>query len=359
MSLVFFTKAACKVGFRGASARLHWGFVLFCVAAMNPLSRLLSWISPASPVAPDTLAGLQRVVEVIDKVFAMTPGFDEKLTEPVAHARGYCARLVDALPPPVDVGRRHFADDPLVHAFFASADDIGDMLAASAPVRAYLAEPQFRQSDSFCALMAARRTEKQVLGVAMQHGIVATEAPQSLLLFSDRALVFPAADSGTAREALRAAAFDSLLRTFAGHIELARVAYTSLQSERELERVRLRNRPAGERADFPSRYIAALDERLRRQFESLQPDSMIAELAGFLMQPEEALSLDPVQLWVTRAGVIQRDDARDEDAAAIRFMELVSRDRRRHAVLPVRIRCDEAREAMGKAREVRESMLLI
>ncbi|MDR2093145.1 MAG: hypothetical protein LBP58_07520 [Azoarcus sp.] len=326
---------------------------------MNPLSRLLSWLSSTSPIDPDTLAGLQRVVEVVDKVFAMTPGFDEKLAEPVAHALAYCASLVDALPPPVDVGRQHFAADPLVHAFFASADDIGDMLAASAPVRAYLADPQSYRSDSFFGLMAARHTEKQVLGVAMQHGIMATDVPQSLLLLSDRALVFPAADADTARAALRAAAFDSLLRTFAGHIELARVAYTSLQSERELERVRLRSHPADGRANFPSRYIAALDERLRRQFESLQPDAVVAELAGFLMQPEEALSLNPVQLWVTRAGVIQNGDVHDADAAEIRFMELTSRDRRRHAVLPVRIRCDEAREALERAREVRESMLLI
>ena len=315
---------------------------------MNPLSRLLSWISPSSSVDPDTLAGLQRVVEVVDSVFAMTPGFDEKLAAPVGHARGYCTSLADALPPPVDIGRPRFAADALVHALFASADDIGDMLAASAPVRDYLAGPQSRQGDHFFALMAARRAEKKVLGVAMQNGIMATDVPQSLLQFSDRTLVLPAADPETAHDALREAAFDSLLRTFAGHIELARVAYTSLQSERELERVRQRSCPANGGANFPSRYIAALDERLRGQFESLQPDALVAELAAFLMRPEEALSLDPVERWVTRAGVIQSENARDADAALIRFTELTSRDRRRHVVLPVRIRCDEAREALEK-----------
>lgn len=326
---------------------------------MNPLSRLLSWISPSAPVDPDTLAGLQRVVEVVDKVFAMTPGFDEKLAAPVGHARGYCVRLIDALPPPVDIGRPYFATDALVHALFASADDIGDMLAASAPVRDYLAGPQSRQSDHFFALMAARRTERKVLGAAMQNGIMATDVPQSLLQFSDRALVLPAADPETARDSLRAAAFDSLLRTFAGHIELARVAYTSLQSERELERVRQRSRSADGGVNFPSRYIAALDERLRQQFESLQPDALVAELAAFLMRPEEALSLEPVQLWVTRAGVIQGERAREADAASIRLTELTSRDRRRHVVLPVRIQCDEAREALERSRETRENMLLI
>ena len=137
------------------------------------------------------------------------------------------------------------------------------------------------------------------------------------------------------------------------------MAYTSLQSERELERVRQRSRSADGGVNFPSRYIAALDERLRQQFESLQPDALVAELAAFLMRPEEALSLEPVQLWVTRAGVIQGEHAREADATSIRLTELTSRDRRRHVVLPVRIQCDEAREALERSRETRENMLLI
>ncbi|MDR3213122.1 MAG: hypothetical protein LBT71_04295 [Azoarcus sp.] len=325
---------------------------------MNPLSRLLTWISP-TPIAPDTLAGLRRVLEVVDRVLAMTPGFEDKLSAPVAQARAYCARLVAALPLPIDIDRQCFASAPLVHALFATADDIGDMLAASAPVREYLAEPASRRSDSFYALMAARRMEKKVLGVAIQGNVIATDVPQSLLQFSNRMLLLPAVDLEAAHAALRAASFDGLLRTFAEHIEQARENYKSLLSERELERARLRSRPVGERASFPPRHIDALDERLRQQFASLQPDALIAELATFLAQPEEALRLDPVELWVTRSGVLQNGDGHAPDAARIDFMELTSRDRRRHIVLPVRIRCDEAREALEKAREARENMMLL
>ncbi len=321
---------------------------------------LFSWLFPlsASPPAPDNQAGLQRVATLVDKIIAVTPGFAARLAAPVAHARAFCARLVDSLPPAVTIDRQSFASDSLVHALFASADDIGDMLAASAPVRTYLAESQSWQEDSFIALMAARRVDKKVLGVALQGEIITTDVPQTLLQFSNQTIILPAGNPASARDAFLEAAFDSLLLTFAEHLARSRETYRSLQTEREMERVRQRSQGAA----FPERRIAALDERLQQQFLRLQPEKIIAELADFLMHPEQALSLDPTRLWVTRRGVIQEDACHDADAESILFMELKSRDRRRHLVLPVRVRCDEARKALAHEKEtraLREYMLLL
>ncbi|MCL1825950.1 MAG: hypothetical protein FWG26_08460 [Betaproteobacteria bacterium] len=327
---------------------------------MSLLPQFFSRFLPASPPDPDCQASLQRIAALVDKTLAVTPGFKTRLAAPVAHAREFCARLVDSLPPAVAIDRQCFAADPLVHALFASADDIGGMLAASAPVRTYLTEPRSWRDDCFIALMAARRVDKKVLGVALQGEIVTTDVPQTLLQFSNQTIILPADNPASARDAFLEAAFDSLLLTFAEHLAHAREAYGSLRAEREMEHVRQRSQPTG--TAFPERRIAALDERLRQQFQSLRPEAIIAELADFLMQPEQALSLDPTRLWVTRRGVIQEDTAHDADAASILFMELKSRDRRRHLVLPVCVRCDEAREALARAKEKRaerEYMLLL
>jgi hypothetical protein len=330
---------------------------------MNHLSRFFSCFLPATPPDPDVQAGLQRVAALIDKTLAVAPGFKARLAAPVAHAREFCAQLVDALPSAVTVDRQSFATDPLVHALFATADDIGTVLAASEQVRGYLAEPRSWQEDCFIALMAARRVDKKVLGVALQGEIITTDVPQTLLQFSNQTIILPADNTDSAHEVFLEATFDSLLLTFAGHLARAREAYKSLQTEREMERVCQRSLPPGGGAAFPERRIAALDERLQQQFRSLQPEAIITELADFLMQPEEALALDPVELWVTRRGVIQEAFDHDADAAPILFMELKSRDRRRHLVLPVRVRCDEARGALtAREREMRaerEYMLLL
>jgi hypothetical protein len=331
---------------------------------MNPLSRLLSWLSPAPPPDPGIQAGLQRIAELAGKALAMTSGFDRRLAAPVAHARSYCDSLVNALPPAVDINRQSFATNPLIHALFASASDIDSMLATSAPIRAFLTAPESWQHDCFFALMAARRADKKVLGVALQGSVVTTDVAQTLLQFSNQMVTLPAAEPDAAQASLFAAAFDSLLRTFAEHVEAARTTYKSLQAERALECVRERDPVKRETAAFPSRRIAALDARLHRQFASLQPEALVNELSLFLMQPEQALSLHPVQVSVTRGGIIQTEQPEDADAntALIRFTELNSRDRRCHVVLPVRIRCDEARAALERAREARiahENTLLI
>ena len=319
---------------------------------------VLSWFFSRPEPDPDIQTGLRRVTDLVSETLGITLGFSARLAAPVAHARKFCARMVDALPPPVTIDRQSFASNPLVHALFATADDIGAVLAASREVRAYLAETCLWQEDSFVALAAARRADKKVLGAALQGDVVVTDVPQTLLQFSNQTFILPARDLASARNALLEAAFDSLLLTFAGHLAYVRKDYGSLQAEREMERVRQRSQPAG--ANFPDRRIAALDERLQQQFQSLQPEAIIAELADFLMYPEQALSLDPVQLWVTRGGVILESGA--TDAAMTCFMELQSRDRRRHIVLPVRVRYDEAREALAHAKEAqagREYMLLL
>jgi hypothetical protein len=327
---------------------------------MNLLPQLFSFFLPVSPHDPDSQAGLQRIAELVDKALAVTPGFTAQLDGPVAHAREFCARLVDTLPLPVMIGRQSFASDPLVHALFATADDIGAMLAACTPVRAYLDGPRSWREDCFIALMAARRVDKKVLGVALQGEIIRTDVAQVLLQFSNQTVILPAENPASARDAFLEAAFDSLLLTFARHLARVREDYGALRTEREMERARCRCQPTT--APFPERRIAALDERLQQQLKSLQPEAIIAELADFLMQPEQALSLEPMRLWVTRRGVIQEGDIHDADAAPICFMELTSRDRRRHLVLPVRVRCDEAREALARekqARAEREYMLLL
>ncbi|MDR2880726.1 MAG: hypothetical protein LBV29_02335 [Azoarcus sp.] len=329
---------------------------------MNPFSQVFSRFLPTSSPDPVDQAGLERIAALVDKTLAVIPGFATRLSRPVAHAREFCARLVDSLPPTVMIDRQSFASDPLVHALFASADDIGAMLAASEPVRTYLAEPRSWQEESFIALMAARRVDKKVLGVALRGEIVVTDVPQTLLQFSNQTIILPADDSASAREAFMEAAFDSLLLTFAGHLERTREDYKSLQIECEMERACRRCQSTGVDSALPERRIAALDERLQKQLQSLRPEVIITELADFLMHPEEALGLDPMRLWVTRRGVIQEDDEHDADAASILFMELRSRDRRRHLVLPVRVRCDEARAALARVKETRaarEYMLLL
>jgi hypothetical protein len=331
---------------------------------MNLFATLAAWFAPDPPPDEAVQAGLRRISEVLGPVLAAERDFERRLSGPLRHALAYCAALEEALPASVDIDRAAFADNPLVHALFASADDIGAVLGRSPALRDYLSEAQAWTHDHCHALMAARRHEKRVLGVARHGNMLSADMPQSLLYFSDHMLVLPAADQATARLRLRAAAFDSLLTSFAEHLERVRKTREATQVERELEKVRLqslrgRHADPGEVARH-CRLLADLDARLRESADALLPTPLLGALADFLQAPEQVLSLSPVTLQVDRSGVLGDDPLSSNGASAqVSFMELTSRDRRRHVVVPVRLRCDEARLAVALAQEERERMFLI
>ncbi|MHB1374157.1 MAG: hypothetical protein ACYC5W_13800 [Thauera sp.] len=336
-------------------------------ASMNFTATLSAWFRPAPPPAPRVRAGLRRVTELAGVALAGERDFERRLSAPVAHALDYCDALVAALPNAIEVGRAAFAADPLVHALFASADDIGDMIGLSAPLREYMASPPASQGDEVFALLGARRQHKRVLGVACTGSVVSTQVPQDLLYFSSHLLTEPAPDAESAAARLRSAAFDSLLRTFAAHVESVRANGKTLKLDREMEKVRLLTRRKGpgtnagdgDTAAFVRR-IEELDVRLREHADALQPGNLLRALADLLMQPEGALSQQQVCVRVSRNGVLAPADAVGApDATPIRFTELSTRDNRRHVVLPVRLRRDEVREALARMRAERDRMMMI
>lgn len=327
---------------------------------MGLLSAIAGILKPAPP--PDAAArqALERIAELVDPFLKSAPGFEHKLAAPVHHALGYCEGLVAALPGPIDVGRPAFGADPLVHALFATADDVGRMLGNSQAVRDYLDDPGCYQSDHFYALLAARRMEKRQLGVAMEGEVIHTDVPQTVLYFADHILVEPHCDLEATRSHLRAAAFDSLLKSFHAHVDARRVEKDHLAAEQSAERAHLtvlRSRSGDTEITVSTRHLAELDAHLRQVAASLMPDQMEEALAAFLLQPEISLRLDPVTFIVDRLGILATPDS--PDAAALSFPELCGRDRRRHLVMLARIDREEARQAVESSLDRQRRFLII
>jgi hypothetical protein len=327
---------------------------------MGLFSAIAGILKPPAPLDPAARQALARITELVDPFLQSAPGFEHKLAAPVHHALGYCEGLVGALPGPIDVGRHAFGADPLVHALFATADDIGHMLGGSQAVRDYLDAPSSWQNNHFYALLAARRMEKRQLGVAMEGGVVHTEVPQTVLYFCDHILVEPHGDLDHTSTQLRAAAFDSLLKSFHAHVEALRLEKSHLAAEKSSERAHLtvlRGRDGDNDIAVNTRHLTELDAHLRQVAESLMPDQIEEALAAFLLKPEISLHLDPVTLSVDRLGVLAAPDS--PDSATLSFPELCGRDRRRHLVMLARIDREEAREAVESSLDRQRRFLII
>lgn len=330
---------------------------------MGLLSAIAALLRPARPPDPVTATALERICELVDPILKAAPGFQHKLAAPVHHALGYCEGLVAGLPGPIDVGRHAFGADPLVHALFATADDIGRMIGSSQEVRDYLAEPAAWASDHFYALLAARRQEKRQLGLIRQGDMIQSDVPQTVLYFSSQVLVEPQGDLEKTLARLRKAAFDSLLLSFHDHVETLRQEKASLNADRSMESAQLtvlRDRAGGSDTTIHTRRLAELDTQLRQVADSLMPDQLEDALAAYLLAPEISLRLDPITMNVDRLGVVAAPETSPgPDVATLSFPELCGRDRRRHLVMLARIDREEARQAVEEARLDQQRRFLV
>lgn len=330
---------------------------------MGWLSSLLALLAPAPPVDMAARRAIARTVELVDPRLADTHGLERVLAGPVTFALGYCEGLVDALPGPLEIERRAFASDPLVHALFATGNSIDEMLGKSQAVRDFLDEAASYAESHFYALFAARRMEKKQLGSTMLGETIQHDVPQTVLYFADHTLAEPAPTLDAARERLRSASFDSLLKTFRAHLDELRVEREGVRADLSVERgllTLLRGKEGGGDALVRTRRVAALDARLRQIGDALTPATVLSELARFLAAPEVSLRLQPCSVTVDRMGVVAPEgDGIAGDVARLEFPELISRDRRRYLVTLARVDCEEARCAVREALDARRRYVVI
>ena len=329
---------------------------------MSLFSAISDFLKPAPPLSPAVEKALLRVGELVSPQLKSASGFEQKLAGPIEYALGYCDGLISAVPGPIDVNRRSFSNDPLVHALFATANDIDQMLGRSQAVRDYLAEPCSWDSEYFYALFAARRLQKKQLGVAVEGEVVHNDVPQLIIYFSGQTLIEPSCTLELTQERLRSRAIDSLLTSFHDHVESLRNERDGMRADLSVERAHLtvlRGRTEGREYEISTRHIAELDARLRESSESLLPENMLQTLADFLHAPEPSLNLAPVSITVDRLGIVSDDKPDDVNVHTLNFPELSSRDKRLHLVMLARIRRDEAREAVEKVRDQQHRFMLI
>jgi hypothetical protein len=249
-----------------------------------------------------------------------------------------------------------------VHALFATADDIDQMLGRSQAIRDFLAEPYSCADDYFHALFAARRREKRQLGIAQQGETLQNDVPQLVVYFSSHTLVEPSCDLATTRRNLRCKALESLLQTFHEHVESLRSEREGLRADAALARGHLtvlRGTSPGPEYQTHTRQLTELDARLRESAASLMPDQLLAALADYLRQPEASLRLAPVSITIDRLGIVNDQAVDDGNVHTLDFPEFHGRDKRSYMAILARVRRDEAQAAVDLVRDQSRRYMII
>lgn len=306
---------------------------------MGLFSGIARWFAP--PVSDAGLAAASvRAVDAVDPSLKAVAGWERRLGPAVAVALAHCEALAADIPGPLDIDVAAFASDPLVHAIFAAPEDIAAMLGRSRAVRAWFDAGTDVGTDEFFGLLGMRRREKAVSGIAVRGEVVQHGVAQRLLYFTDHTLDRLAPGHAAMRDLLRDAAFDGIAGGFAAELARRRAQRDDTRIAASLERT-----PGGAAARALATAIA-----------ELTPEAVLAAFAEWLAAAPRHLYLKPSETSVDLMGVIR--DAPDPEATTLALPELVGRDRRHWLVVVVRVRREDAAEALRRREEANRYLLI-
>ena len=197
---------------------------------MQILSRIFRAKRTGSAHCDDELDRMVRRVLVLNPRLRHARDHDERLRSALAHSMNYLGELVAAFPPPRSVSARTWSSDPYIRAFFAKADDVGDALSRSADLHRFF--EQAPALNETCAVLGMEMSERRILGVSTEGGVMRSDVPQTTLSFGDHQLRI----CGSTMAALR----DEIVGRLVDQMSLEALALIAQEGERRdmLERER-------------------------------------------------------------------------------------------------------------------------
>lgn len=279
-------------------------------------------------VDPRLLGWIERAVDRVDPRLRQAGGFPSAYARPVAHALDYAHRLAEALPGPVLINRETFARDPLVHALFASAEDIQAALCASQAMRTFHGEhPEARE---VYALICMRRGTKALLGMDMVDGLLRRDVPQQAIYFTDHTVAEPGRTEAEARERIAAGFFDSLVTHVVRRIEARKAERARLEQARDECLARLHGAAPDRRAALSVDLNQILGQ-LAELGASLDLRRYIDDFEAVMGAPEQHLYVERQSLVLDSMGLLRSAEGPGNNS--LEFCDLTGRDRRRWTVV--------------------------
>jgi hypothetical protein len=189
---------------------------------------------------------IERAVDGTDRRLRALTGYKKRLRPAVIHAIEHVVELVDRLPPPLALDRRHYGTDAELSAYFASVDHMNGILSIDPWMRQWQTSPANAVAERVFALLMMELHERNVLGVALEGNELRHDVAQVTVSFSRHRMVDPTAVEDDTRRLLKRRAFDHLLTLALAGMAEAQGEAADLKRERDLLRTKLRALSSGQ-----------------------------------------------------------------------------------------------------------------
>lgn len=268
---------------------------------------------------------IELIVETVDPRLKLVPGYQEKLGAGVRRTVAYLRSLVPEPPPPIELSQKAWGADPRVNAFFAAAEDVARIMGRSKELRAFFDDPANTGVAQAVAMLGMEMREQNVLGVAMEGGMLKHDVAQTTVSFTDHRIVMPAGSLADAR-------FELGRRILRGLIQIALHRIQAIQErQQDLEEARgqlatklrvLQGRSSGleslsQDPDAQQPEIEALQRELEQTGAALADaklslstlDGYMDQVIDVLSHPEQHVKFEVFRLRVNRMGIKVAEDS--------------------------------------------------
>lgn len=276
----------------------------------------------ADPLPEDLRARVAEAVEfavdTVDPKIRLVSGYRSRLEPALRRTALYLRGLVPMLPEPVTLSREAWSESAAVNAWFARPEDIVETLRASDELQAFFADAANAGVDEALAVLAMERRTRNVLGAALDEGVLRRDVAQTRVDFSGHRLVIPARTPEEMRRELGSRIFRALLQRVLERIEAAQARRDGLEKSAALLATRLKRMagaaesldpltadPGASRAqlaELEREFERTRGELRRSKTESATLDSLIHEIVDVLGHPDAHLAVARVPLRLDRMG---------------------------------------------------------
>ncbi|MBL8259447.1 MAG: hypothetical protein JNM60_06545 [Candidatus Competibacteraceae bacterium] len=314
-------------------------------------------VKPAGKFEPNLIrAAVERVVDGTDPRLRMARQYRKKLGPAVERAIEYVIELVDALPPPAEIGGGRFTGDPRLRALFVSSQQVQEILSFGKELHHYRRRISGKLPSDLYALLRTERIEKTVLGVALEGNIIRRDVPQITVNFHSHRVTFPTGSETKTRREVKKRAFDYLIETALKRLVSVRTQKQQLEQQQRLLLQRktklLKGKSIGLEPllDSPAADVtpAAIDRQLREveaelgrlRADSATLDDHLAKVVATLREPEKYLRLDRVSMTLDHMN-IKTDQSASANASTLIFDDILLGKNRRITTLLIRFPSSE------------------
>jgi hypothetical protein len=272
----------------------------------------------------------QRIDETIERIMRLHPHLrlarqvEKRLAPAVSTALTYVTDLVETVPPPREASGAAWSDDPYIHAYFAAADDVAQLISRSADLQAYFA--QHPDMPEVIAVLGMEMTERHVLGVGLEGDALRRDVAQTTVSFNDHQVRMCGRSDAELKDEIVRRALDQF-----GLEAMARIGADSsrrdvLERERALLKTRLMllerqgagiSAVVGGDAAAESGELARLQAQMDENELALADlglpheaiDSALEHVCDVFAQPAQHMSLSTRRLRLDRMNVVQEGSA--------------------------------------------------